>query len=109
VTGVFADTYLVVCREDPWDSDDDESEDTTGGDHLVMKASGVGSASRIMYTTEYGWQIFAFTVDSRGCVLLFEMDDDTARLRVVNTTSSKTRDLGYIDPEFPVCVQTTEF
>ena len=92
--------------------DIDESADITGGDHLVMKPSGVGS-SRNVYTTEYGWQVIDFLVDSHGCVLLFEINwhDEAARLRVLSfrTTSTKTRDLGHIDPEFPVCVQITEF
>jgi len=80
-------------------------------DHLVMKPSGIGS-SRIVYTTETGWEVIDILVDSRGCVLLFEMTlyNEAARLRVLSsstTTSTKTRDLGDIHPEYQVCVQTT--
>ena len=102
MTGVFAEsTYLMAGRDKSWG---------TTVDHLVMKPSGIGS-SRIVYTTETGWEVIDILVDSRGCVLLFEINwhDEAARLRVLSfrTTSTKTRDLGDIHPEYQVCVQTT--
>ena len=108
MTGVFAESTYLTARRD------------LDMDQLVMKPSGVGS-SRIVYTTERGWEFIDFLVDSRGCVLLFEIYNEAARLRVLTfttttstrtrlgtTTSTKTRDLE-VHTEYPVCVQTTEF
>ena len=89
----------------------------TSVDHLVMKPSGVGSSRwRIVYSPETDWKVVDFLVDSRGCVLLFEMRcfGQAARLRLLSlnrTTSTKTQDLAHnFEPlEFSVCVQITEF
>ena len=105
--GVFAEsTYLVGCPKSTVQS---------AVADLVMKSSGVGS-SRIVYTTETGWEVLDFLVDSRGCVLLFEVSwrDRATRLRLLSlnkTTSAKTRDLTHNIglPKFRVCVQVTEF
>ena len=112
MTGVFAEsTYLTACRK---------YARRNIVDHLVMKASGVGSSRwRIVYSPETDWCVIDFLVDSRGCVMLLEKrwrDEngvtDDARLRVLSfnsTTSTKTRDLGHIGANFGVCVQITEF
>jgi len=113
MTGVFAEsTYLTACRKYAM-----PNTRPNNVDHLVMKASGVGSSRwRIVYSPETDWCVIDFLVDTRGCVLLFETTwpfanvTDDARLRVLSfnsTTSSKTRDLGHIEPNFWVCVQIT--
>ena len=107
MNGVFAEsTYLVGCRKTTVQS---------AVADLMMKPSGVGSG-RIVYTTETGWDVIDFLVDSRGCVLLFEVSwrDGATRLRLLSlnkTTSAKTRDLAHNIglPKFRVCVQVTEF
>ena len=108
MNGVFAEsTYLVGCRKYTVQS---------AVADLVMKPSGVVGNSRIVYTTETGWDVIDFLVDSRGCVLLFEVSwrDRATRLRLLSlnkTTSAKTRDLAHNIglPKFRVCVQVTEF
>jgi len=121
MTGVFAEsTYLTICREYSWPPNACRTYRQTSVDHLVMKPSGVDSSRwRIVYSPETLWEVLDFLVDSRGCVMLLEKSwchengvADDARLRVLSfntVTSSKTRDLGHIEPNFGVCVQITEF